>query len=61
MRNDTLISPIHLLYIYIQPNFKSTIEFVKFNVGLINLNINLKIRYTKKYIKSVKISFLYLQ
>jgi hypothetical protein len=43
-RNDTLTSTMHLLYIYIQLIFKSTIEFVGPNVDYINSNVDLKMR-----------------
>jgi len=45
-RNNTLTSLIHLLYIYIQQSFKFTIEFVRLNVGSMNLKVDLKIRCT---------------
>jgi hypothetical protein len=41
----------HLLYIYIQLSFKSTIEFVGPNVSLINPTIDLKMRYTINILK----------
>jgi hypothetical protein len=45
----------HLIYIFIQLSFKFTIEFVRINVGLINLIVNLKI----KCIENVFIYIIY--
>jgi hypothetical protein len=41
---------IHLLHPSIQPNFKSTIEFVGFNVNLIYSIEDLKMRCVHRYI-----------
>jgi hypothetical protein len=38
---------IYLLYIFIQPSFKSTIKFVKLYIYLINSMIDLKIKYVR--------------
>jgi hypothetical protein len=34
----------HLIHIFIQPSFKTIIEFVKINIDVINLIVNLKIK-----------------
>jgi hypothetical protein len=46
---------IYLLYIFIQLSFKSIIEYVRSNVGSINLKIDLKLNYLNYLIKITRL------
>jgi len=46
---------IYLLYIFVQLSFKSIIEYVRSNVGFINLKIDLKLNYLNYLIKITRL------